>query len=57
MFSVSRHVSCTTSQNSNFNCRISSFPCASVSREQIWLKTNLCLGKLKKKTNKQTTKF
>lgn len=47
MLSVSRYISCTTSQNSDFNCRNSTFPCASVHRDQIWLKINLHLRKLK----------
>lgn len=57
MLSLSRYISCTTSQNSHFNCRISAFPYASVSREQIWLKANLHMGKLKKNPTKQTTNF
>lgn len=55
MLSVSRYISCTTFQNSNFNCRISIFSCASVHTDQIWLKINLHHRKLKKK--KKTAQF
>lgn len=53
MLSVSRYISCTTSQNSNFNCKISIFSCATVRTDQIWLKISLRHRKLKIKKQAQ----